>query len=398
MNELMVCRDCGESSDILKQRNDDCAEKDCVADVVDDDDDFGDDADDDATTYPLLAAINEQPADLSSPACLATMPMQRQRAATATVAAIDTAAKTVPPAAAPSTTLLNVRSELEMLGGSQARNALINAAIDQENNQKTNKPAAQTMKPQVSVDLELEIGGDVSAGMTASGGVSGGGGCEADGYSSSTKDQQRQPDRDCTPASGDSIRVHGTEEQPAVQTQIYARAASDSGLIIGSGGGGGSDPTATADAVTAGLAECTLRRRPGHARRQSADTRTDSNNGNADCNEAPSSAATPQSGSDGCCTLPRVRRAHSVATANPVLNSGGAQNGGGANRRQRKMPPMRTTPDGTNIYYWCEMSKRAQKGANNCDSFLRNFNVAQMYWHFGAFIKNMRIISLRFII
>lgn len=49
-------------------------------------------------------------------------------------------------------------------------------------------------------------------------------------------------------------------------------------------------------------------------------------------------------------TLPKMKRI------------GGGQPLHAGHERPMKKIPMRTTPDGTNIYYWCDMSKRAIKG------------------------------------
>lgn len=299
MNEVMLCRDCGQSSDILKIK--DAGNN----DVVDDD------CDEDAhrSSYPLLTAINE---DISSPACLATV-LQKDD-----VAGVG---KT-------KTTLLNVLSELEMLGSSQARNALINST--KESTDKSEDLSAVSVKPKTdrennttivsakqstSHDMDLEIGADVSAGMTASG--------EDDDVAADISAViSNNADSKAIDLYAEQIRVHGTEELPAVQAQVYATDVPAN-----------ADKTPNSDAFSA----CTL---PNNEQQTSNDheNRHNSTNGNNSEKSVGSFA-----------NLPKIRRSNSVAS-------------GATSFGYRRKVPMRTTPDGTNIYYWCDLSKRAQKG------------------------------------
>lgn len=273
---------------------------------------------------------------IDSPACLATVaPLGAQR-------------KTV-------TTLLNVHSELEMLGGSQAKNALINATADRENNTRetsvgsivpSNLPAATDAAAVAANDSgELEFGDDVSAGMCDSvcndGAVADiGGVLTAAKGDTENRDHIADQSVDATaagaavPASvgpaatlaATTIRVHGTEELPAnVQATNHA---------------------------------CALRLRSSRTGREPKTG--DSSGGGVEVDSATNDNGNNGNAGDGLrrfSTLPKVRRANSVATSNPVNGSGGASGG------YRRKVPMRTTPDGTNIYYWCDLSKRAQKGA-----------------------------------
>lgn len=238
-------------------------------------------------------------AQADSPACLATLPLrdgQRGKGAT----------------------LLNVRSELEMLGSSQGKNVLINSnqtsptkpvKTDRDNNMSASTRLA-------AEDPELEFGDDVSAGMR--------GDDDDDAGTGGTAATLRTP-RDCG-----RIRVQGAVELPTTEANAEAT------LVL-------AEETATTPTTTTVAhpleAFCTLRqRRTGGA--------NDSTNGNVQKLVA-----------DGSATLPKFKRANSVATSTPVNGGGGAAAG------YRRKVPMRTTPDGTNIYYWCELSKRAQKGA-----------------------------------
>lgn len=54
----------------------------------------------------------------------------------------------------------------------------------------------------------------------------------------------------------------------------------------------------------------------------------------------------------GYCTLPRGRRG----------GPGGTRGPGGARGEGPMRPPRRTTPDGTDIYYWCDMPKKSANG------------------------------------
>lgn len=64
-------------------------------------------------------------------------------------------------------------------------------------------------------------------------------------------------------------------------------------------------------------------------------------------------------GNDGS-RLNRLNRNYS--TLPKMKRIGGGQPLHAGHERPMKKIPMRTTPDGTNIYYWCDMSKRAIKG------------------------------------
>lgn len=63
-------------------------------------------------------------------------------------------------------------------------------------------------------------------------------------------------------------------------------------------------------------------------------------------------------GNDGS-RLNRLNRNYSTL---PKMKRNGNQPLHAGHERPMKKIPMRTTPDGTNIYYWCDMSKRAIKG------------------------------------
>lgn len=294
----------------------------------------------DAAATAVLSAVNE---DADSPACLATVPASSQS---------NSSRKKKP------TNLLTVESELE-LPGSRAKikqcstktvAAAGTAVVDpspkrdiQNNNDRTRSGSIE----------ELEFGDDVSAGLTI----------EAEGRSPSATEL---PSGVLDAAAVDSRqlnRVHGSEELPAPQSgNIEEPQQDDAGCRLRRGKLGLPVLSKAASAPASGIA--------------------DDRNGNEDARDNRSNR--------NYATLPKVRRNAGQTEgalpaerreitkpsdkfgaissfANVTLVSVSHPNGSGVRRKV----PMRTTPDGTNIYYWCDMSKKTLKGLQSHPYFNR---------------------------
>lgn len=255
----------------------------------------------DAVATAVLSAVNE---DADSPACLATVPASMQS---------NSSSKKKP------TNLLTVESELELPGSLKTIKQCTTKSVTEKSPKRDRQNNNNDRSRAASIE-ELEFGDDVSAGLSL----------EADG------DELPQPTGVLDAAAIESrqlTRVHGAEELPAAQQS--PDDGQESKIMRGK----------------LGL--------PVLSKAASAPVADDRNGNDND-----------QKSNRNYSTLPKVKKhttkpssvkqpsAEISNFANVTLVSVTHPNGSGVRRKV----PMRTTPDGTNIYYWCDMSKRPLKG------------------------------------
>lgn len=321
----------------------------CKVCAQDDDEDAveqGPQTEADAAATAVLCAVNE---NADSPACLATVPATSQ-------------------CKKPATNLLNVESELE-LPGSGAKFKLCAAAPkknaaapsieqlpqpDRHNNNNDHQCRTDSIE-------ELEFGDDVSAGILNEAGN------QQDSVSTpplptGVLDEAEVESRQLT-------RVHGSEELPVQHTTTNATClAADS------------RHQQRIEDVQDDVSGVRLRRGklglPVLAKVASVAATGDDRNGNEHSRDN-------RAANRNYSTLPKMKRnvvhneevpsqeakpsetlSNNIGNVSLVMVS--HPNGSGVRRRV----PMRTTPDGTNIYYWCDMSKRVNKGGHTVIDFL----------------------------
>lgn len=146
------------------------------------------------------------------------------------------------------------------------------------------------------------------------------------------------------------IRVQGTEELPARQQTTVAKKQLN-------GTTNQHLPSVIDNKLkTHSIASSSLK--------SSISNRSKNISSNNVCNDFEPAAERPvgcddHNGNDGS-RMNRLNRNYS--TLPKMKRIGGGQPIHAGHERPMKKIPMRTTPDGTNIYYWCDMSKRAIKG------------------------------------
>lgn len=304
----------------------------CEQDEADEPVEQGPQTEADAAATAVLSAVNE---DADSPACLATVPATRQS---------NTTRKKKP------TNLLNVESELE-LPGSGTKLKLCSApskepyAVNNNNDSSTSRAA--------SIE-ELEFGDDVSAGIISD---------QVAGTTvplpSGILDESQVECRQLT-------RVHGSEELPVPQTntQSYPVAGPRIEDVF-------DDQQQGAVRLLRGKLGLPVLSQNASDPVAPGAPKVDDRNGNQDSRDNPSNR--------NYSTLPRAKRSVSTNEEDQPSDEGKPShptisnfadvslvfvshpNGSGLRRKV----PMRTTPDGTNIYYWCDMSRKANKGGHN---------------------------------
>lgn len=299
----------------------------------------------DAEATAVISAVNEK--DIDSPACLATVPATSQS---------NISRKKKP------TNLLNVESELE-LPGSGTKFKLCSTASKQTSAvvvglPKRNRLNNNTDPSREASIEELEFGDDVSAGILNESGNQ-----EATTTVPLPSGVLDESEVECRKLT----RVHGSEELPVQQTNIatFPVAATPASRIE--------------DVFVEQQSECDgVRLRRGKLGlpvlcKNATDPlvlKADDRNGNEDSQRG-------NAVNRNYSTLPKMKRnvvpidkeltSSEGTPSNTISNFGDVSlvlvshpNGSG----MRRKVPMRTTPDGTNIYYWCDMSKKVNKGCH----------------------------------
>lgn len=293
-------------------------------------DNFNDDAieeiTEEAAATAVLSAVNE---DADSPACLATVPASNQ---------INNSRKKK------STNLLNVESELELPGSGTKINvcSVIQSSIETSKVTPSPKRDAQNNNGSRRVSIEeLEFGDDVSAALD-------------DDIDGQTMPILPSGNSDATAVHPIChTRVQGSEELPVQQSDtivsmsIHALGQRIEDVVL--------EKENTEVRLNRGSLGLPI---PAKAIKsfQKDDRNGNDHQTNRVSSTLPKSKSNKEANKEEMSTdVPRMTSNLSkiVTVAHPKGNG------------LRCKVPMRTTPDGTNIYYWCDMSRRTIKGGTS---------------------------------